>query len=142
MSDKEEPSGTSHLFERLSSKEDDLFGAIANPEEPSKTEPEKIEEEDLIAQIDAIEIETSQAISASNSEPPEVQKPPEKSIVENAPMKNDLSDDLKDDIRSFWIHDETLDRIFKLRAENHTISNNDFDLICQVSSFSAIILFQ
>ena len=140
MADSEEPSGTSHLFGRLSSKEEDLFGTISNDgSDPFKIEPEKIEEEDLIAQMDAIEIETSQAISPEdNSEKLENQKIPEISpnlqIEHQTTSENLLDENIKNEIASFWIQDEKLDRIFKLREENHTISNNDFDLICQVKS--------
>ena len=140
MADSEEPSGTSHLFGRLSSKEEDLFGTISNEgSDPFKIEPEKIEEEDLIAQMDAIEIETSQAISPEdNSEKLENQKIPEISpnlqIEHQTTSENLLDENIKNEIASFWIQDEKLDRIFKLREENHTISNNDFDLICQVKS--------
>ena len=140
MADSEEPSGTSHLFGRLSSKEEDLFGTISNDgSDPFKIEPEKIEEEDLIAQMDAIEIETSQAISPEdNSEKLENQKIPEISpnlqIEHQTTSENLLDENIKNEIASFWIQDEKLDRIFKLREENHTISNNDFDSICQVKS--------
>ena len=140
MADSEEPSGTSHLFGRLSSKEEDLFGTISNEEsDPFKIEPEKIEEEDLIAQMDAIEIETSQAISPEdNFEKLENQTtaeiPPNLQIDDQTTSENLLDENIKNEIASFWIQDEKLDRIFKLREESHTISNNDFDLICQVKS--------
>lgn len=140
MADSEEPSGTSHLFGRLSSKEEDLFGTISKEDsDPFKIEPEKIEEEDLIAQMDAIEIETSQAISPEdNFEKLENQTtaeiPPNLQIDDQSTSENLLDENIKNEIASFWIQDEKLDRIFKLREENHTISNNDFDLICQVKS--------
>ena len=140
MADSEEPSGTSHLFGRLSSKEEDLFETISNEKsDPFKIEPEKIEEEDLIAQMDAIEIETSQAISPEdNCETLENQitaeTPPSLQIDGQATSENLLDENIKNEIASFWIQDEKLDRIFKLREENHTISNIDFDLICQVKS--------
>ena len=60
--------------------------------------------------------------------------PPSLQIDDQTTSENLLDENIKNEIASFWIQDEKLDRIFKLREENHTISNNDFDLICQVKS--------
>ena len=137
----DETTGTSHLFGRLSSKEEgliffsifssefqtflDLFDSIGTEENLPN-----LSELDLIRQMDELEFETNQVISQ-----PEPKISAEKSaapIPTTIGASNTLDSEMKEKIKSYWKPPDELQRIFIMRAENKSINNTDFDLICQV----------
>jgi len=112
----EENGGTSHLFGRLSSKEEDLFETLGDKAASEMTE------EDLISQIESVQIETEEAIH------------PQVSVIETKPQlpaPTEVDDSLKNKIRMVWKSPSELKSIFDARLENQHINNSDFDLICQ-----------
>ena len=112
----EETATASHLFGRLSSKEDDPFGEIAANNEPTDTSPnleniQEMDDKELIAQMDAIEISTSETLAQSSSV--------------------SISDEFKEKVKSIWPAPKKFLRIFKNRKDGKPLISSDYSFISQ-----------
>ena len=119
-----------------------MFGSL----ETDNVEPDVTDELALIAEMDAIEIETNELIQNTViEESPVIQKPVfeepviEKPVIEIPviPPKTDVEgvdEETKELTKSYWPPPQNLNRLFKYRIDNNSIPNSDFDSICQVNN--------
>jgi len=121
----EETATASHLFGRLSSKEDDPFGDIAANNDACVPESleniQEMDDKDLIAQMDAIELSTNETLQASQ------------------PQASLLSDDFKNRVKSIWPAPTKFLRFFKNRKDGKPLISSDYAHISQprLSTFVA-----
>ena len=113
----EETATASHLFDRLSSKEDDPFGEIsANANEPTDTTAnleniQEMDDKELIAQMDAIEISTTETLAQSST--------------------ISMSEEFKEKVKSIWPAPKKFLRIFKNRKDGKPLISSDYSNISQ-----------
>jgi len=123
----EETATASHLFGRLSSKEEDPFGEIAANNDASVSESleniQEMDDKELIAQMDAIELSTNKTLQTSESRTSE----------------NLLADDFKKRVKSIWPAPKKFLRLFKNRKEGKPLISSDYAHISQprLSTFVA-----
>jgi hypothetical protein len=115
----EETATASHLFGRLSSKEEDPFVEIAANNDASVSESleniQEMDDKELIAQMDAIELSTNETLQTSESRTSE----------------NLLADDFKKRVKSIWPAPKKFLRLFKNRKEGRPLISSDYAHISQ-----------
>lgn len=113
----EETATASHLFGRLSSKEEDPFGEIAanNDNSESLENIQEMDDKELIAQMDAIELSTNETLGVQTSE-------------SRASL---LSDDFKKRVKSIWPAPKKFLRLFKNRKDGKPLISSDYAHISQ-----------
>ena len=115
----EETATASHLFGRLSSKEEDPFGEIAANNDVTVPESleniQEMDDKELIAQMDAIELSTNETLQFQTSES----------------RASTMSDDFKKRVKSIWPAPKKFLRLFKNRKDGKPLISSDYAHISQ-----------